>query len=533
MTLNYGKVASTRETPQTEPIPGSNQIPNNAGGYSFAIDDWKRLERFLILGSEGGTYYVGERKLTLDNAACVQRCIAADGPRAVQMFVDISRAGRAPKNDPALFALALACRNGDTTTKRAAYAALPAVARIGTHLFHWADYMKELGGLSGSGAKRALARWYGRPAEGLALQLIKYQQRDGWSHRDLLRLAHPRSPSLQHGLLFDWATHGWPSVGEAPHDDEVLRRVWAFERAKTAKGGDLLKLIADYDLPHECVPNEAKGDPEIWEAMLPGMGITAMIRNLGKMTAVGLLKPMSAAARLVVERLGDVEQLARGRVHPLAVLVALKTYAQGHGDKGKLSWSPIQDVVDALDGAFYAAFKAVEPTGKRLMLAVDISASMDGGMIAGLNGITPRIGAAAMALVTANVEPNRFMVAYETRVEPLRISPKWRLEQVIHHMQQLHMGGTDCAAPIKYALANKIEVDAFVSYTDSETWAGGSHPVQALREYRQKTGIPAKLIAVGLTATEMSIADPNDAGMLDVTGFDSGAPAVVSDFAST
>lgn len=528
MSLNYGRVASTLKTPQSEPIPGT--VPNNAGGHSFPVDDWKRLERFAILGSDGGTFYVGERKLTLDNAAAVRRCIVADGPRTVQEIVDISRAGRAPKNDPALFALALACREGNQETKRAAYLALPSVARIGTHLFHWAEYMKQLGGLDGNGAKRAIARWYGRPAAALALQLIKYQQRDGWSHRDMLRIAHPRSPSLEHGLLFDWATHGWPGVGEEPHPDAALRRVWAFEKAKTAKGAELVRLISEYDLPHECVPNEAKGDPAIWEAMLPSMGITALIRNLGKMTNVGLLKPMSAAARDVCARLGDVEALRKGRVHPLAVLVALKTYAQGRGEKGKLTWSPVQDIVDALDGAFYAAFQAVEPTGKRLMLAIDISGSMDGGQIAGMAGITPRIGAAAMALVTANVEANRMFVAYETQVSPLAISPKQRLDDVVRHMQRLHMGGTDCAAPILYALRHKIEVDAFLSFTDSETWAGGVHPVQALREYRQRMGIPAKLVNIGMTATEMSTADPNDGGSLDVVGFDAAAPAVLADF---
>lgn len=66
-----------------------------------------------------------------------------------------------------------------------------------------------------------------------------------------------------------------------------------------------------------------------------------------------------------------------------------------------------------------------------------------------------------------------------------------------------------------YALAQGIEVDAFLVYTDNETWAGAVHPVQALKRYRQKTGIPAKLVVVGMTATAFSIADPNDAGMLD------------------
>src|SRR5258706_11451678 len=95
-------------TPQNQPIPGSKQVPNSAGGYAYAVDDWKRLDRFLILGSEGGSYYATEHKLTVENAAAVVRCIVADGQRTVKRIVEISESGRAPKNDPAILALALA-----------------------------------------------------------------------------------------------------------------------------------------------------------------------------------------------------------------------------------------------------------------------------------------------------------------------------------------------------------------------------------------------------------------------------------------
>src|SRR5687767_15524316 len=77
------------ETPQSEPIPGSTQMPNSAGGYAWAVDDWTRLMRFLILGSEGGTYYISERKLTQENAEAVARCIAEDGERTVPNIVEV------------------------------------------------------------------------------------------------------------------------------------------------------------------------------------------------------------------------------------------------------------------------------------------------------------------------------------------------------------------------------------------------------------------------------------------------------------
>ncbi len=280
------------KTPQSAPIPGTSQVSNSAGGFAFAVDEWTRLDRFLILGAEGGSYYASERKLTRENAQAVLRCLQLDGRRVVRI-VAISDEGRAAKTDPALFALALAAKLGDVDTRRAAFAALPRVARIGTHLFHFAEYVKALGGW-GRGTMRAFARWYTDMEAGrLALQAVKYQSRDGWSHRDLLRKAHPVAKDERQQAIFHWMTKGWEGVGETPHPDQVLAMIWAFERAKSLREKKdvalLCSLIHDYRLPHECVPTEMKRHAEVWEALLPEMGLAAMVRNLGKMTEVGLL----------------------------------------------------------------------------------------------------------------------------------------------------------------------------------------------------------------------------------------------------
>ena len=87
------------------------------------------------------------------------------------------------------------------------------------------------------------------------------------------------------------------------------------------------------------------------------MPMTAMIRNLGKMSSIGLLKPLSEQAKLVCQRLKDEQLLKKARIHPFNVLVALQTYKQGHGAKGSLSWEVNQTIVGALNDAFYKSFK--------------------------------------------------------------------------------------------------------------------------------------------------------------------------------
>jgi 60 kDa SS-A/Ro ribonucleoprotein len=168
---------SKRVTPQSESIPGEVQIQNAAGGFVYNLDKWKRLERFLVLGAEGGTYYVGERKLVRENAKNVEDCIAEDGKRAIEMIARVSDEGRAPKNDPAIFALALGASADDPVTRALALGALPKVCRIPPHLFHFVTYVKQFRGF-GRGLKRALGDWYNEmPVERLAYLVVKYQSR--------------------------------------------------------------------------------------------------------------------------------------------------------------------------------------------------------------------------------------------------------------------------------------------------------------------------------------------------------------------
>ena len=154
---------------------GSRAVTNSAGGRAFGVDEWTRLRRFLILGTEGGSFYATEPTLTRENAEAVARCLAADGVRTVGEIVAVSHAGRAPKNDPALFALAMAAAAADEATRKAALEALPQVARTGTHLFRFATFVEGFRGW-GRGLRRAVGRWYAdRPVEQLALQAVKYR----------------------------------------------------------------------------------------------------------------------------------------------------------------------------------------------------------------------------------------------------------------------------------------------------------------------------------------------------------------------
>src|SRR6188768_461472 len=98
------KYPSTSQTSKASP----GQKRNNASGFSFKVDDAKRFDRFLTIGTDGGTYYVGQQQLTEKSVKFVRKYIEKNGIGAVNRIVEVSDQGLAPKNDQALFALAIA-----------------------------------------------------------------------------------------------------------------------------------------------------------------------------------------------------------------------------------------------------------------------------------------------------------------------------------------------------------------------------------------------------------------------------------------
>ena len=524
---NYAKQLNT--TSQTQAIFGreSEMVQNNAGGVVFQTSEMAYLDRFLILGSEQNSYYASAQKLTRDSAKNILGLIAKDPIAVVDRIVEISDAGRAPKNDPAIFALALVDIYSDVNGRTAAYNALPKVCRIGTHLFQFVETLNELGKWNAL-AKRGVSNWYNNKAvDNLAFGLVKYQQRNGWSHRDVLRLTHVKPVDQAHSSLYRWVV-----TKELQEDLPLI--IHAFTDLHSNPELELaVGYIKEFGLTHEMLPTQFLKDQKVWEALLPKLGYTALIRNLGRMGAIGMLGDLSEGAKNVIAKINDTEALRKSRVHPINILAALKTYSQGHGDKGSLTWPVNRRIVDALNDAFYAAFKNVEPTGKNFLLGVDCSGSMFGANVIGLNNITAAEAAGVMALAIAKVESNYWIGGFNTRMGELRINPNMTLDTAMEVIRRFSWGGTDCALPMLHAIQHRMDVDAFVTITDNETWAGRIQPIEALRQYRKASNKPnACNIVVGTSTTKFTIADPKDPRTLDIVGFDSAAPQIITDFAA-
>lgn len=540
---------STTQTPQTQPIPGRDMIRNDAGGYVFDKDVARKVEDFLILGVTGGTYYIGKDDLAAKNIDWLIHAIRADGLAVVKLIEDVStsKPPRAPKPRPAIFALAAIFAFGDADAVQAAKAIFNRVVRTTDHLSQFFGYAKQLRGRSspqgtslvtGRAIRSALGSWfYSGDANRASYKACKARQRktptgEALNLRDVLRVSHPKFDTEERRLLFGWLAG---NVGDKTARAR-LQPVDDFLTAQAVKSTrDAVKLVSERSIPWEFLPSEFTGKKEVWEALAPSVGITALIRNLAHMTSLGAIAPFSKTTDVVTRRLRNAELLKNGRVHPLDLYLALKVYQSGRAQPSPKApvrtWHPVDSIVDALEDAYETSFGYIEPSGQRQLIAVDSSGSMgfQGVNLGGSSLGTIYSVACAMALILKRIEGSSVhLIDIDTTIHQSRITARTNLREIERWSPS--GGGTDLSLAASYALRKQLVVDGITILSDMETWAGRSHYTQELLSYRNKINRNVKVVAVAMTPRGYTITDPATPGVLQVAGFDATLPKVVTAF---
>ncbi|MBD2183333.1 TROVE domain-containing protein [Planktothrix sp. FACHB-1355] len=514
-------------TPQTQPIPGreAEMIQGRSGGFMFDVGIWKMLRRCLLIGTAQSTYYAGKQELTEDFVEVVKEAIAENPTRVAEEILYASD-GRSINNSSPIFALVLLSMGEAPEAKKAFQEIFPQVVRTGSHFYEWLNYTKSLRGF-GKVIREVGKSWLSREdVKGLAYQLLKYQQRQGFSHRDALRLFHVNPPTENHRKLFEWVVKGWQELPtEIP--DDALAQIWWYEWLKR-NPDKTHEAIAKGHLSHEMAAPVGKMDKQAWQLLFNEMPIGAMLRNLGSLTELGVLRTDEKANLDRVESvLNNKEHLRKGRIHPIDVLKALKTYQSGGRlGRSQKTWNPVPRIADILEKAVELSFDVVESTGKVFMHAVDISGSMSCGVVDSV-GLTYCEIATTMALVTAKSEKNYMIRGFSTEFRDLGITGKDSFSSAVAKASKQNFGGTDASVAYEWMIKNKFKADVICFWTDSESWAGYKHPSQALAEYRQKVNPNIKAVYVTLAPYRITLVDPKDPLSWDMGGFDPGAPRVI------
>jgi 60 kDa SS-A/Ro ribonucleoprotein len=573
-----------------EDIVGPNQTLNSCGKVVYKLDDLARLKRFMFLGSENSTLYINKNDLTKENLICLENLLVQERYDDI-LNVIIEFKDRSFKKDYLLYVLARCCSiklpqctsdwgtdNIPKDFKADCFKLTSDICGIPTHLFLFIELYeainKKLHGTTGwnSYMKRMVSNWYNsKSVKDLMYHITKYQNRNNWTHRDVLRLTHIKNSDIHYNNIYKYLAKGSDVLTKEltlfekhfkPHHtldmhylnmynitkeeaikinnqidiensvaEHPLVYLLAFEKLKTEESLDtVLRLIKKYNFVREHIPTRWLNEHNVWEALLPGMPMTATLRNLNKMTSLGLFDEQNKTnLQLVTEKLSK-ESILRSKVHPLQILIAIKMYSQGRGELGKMVWTPNQKIVGALNDAFYYAFDNVKSTGKRYLLALDVSGSMSGATVCGINCLSAAEVSCAMAMVYDRVEQNVEMMAFSNTFVPVSVSASRRLDDNLNSMRNITFGATDCSLPMTWATERKKEYDCIIIFTDSETNFNKIQPSVALKRYRDTLNINTKLVVCGLSSNGFTLADPEDRDMLDICGFDTSTHDIINEF---
>jgi 60 kDa SS-A/Ro ribonucleoprotein len=521
---------------------------SSGGKVVYKVNDIERLKRFVFLGSENGTLHITKDTLTKQNLDCLERLLKEKKYTEISNVINEYQ-NKVYKKDYILFVLARCCSiktgvinkvldENDESFKVECFQLTLELCKIPTNLFMFIELYetinKSLYNTTGwnTKLKRMITQWYNsKSLKDLMYHITKYQNRNNWTHRDVLRLSHVKTSDTDTNTVYKYITKGKESVfADWGLDFVKFSYLIDFESLKTETDKEtVLKLIIEHNFVREHIPTIWLNDIDIWYTLLQKMPMTAMLRNLNKMTAISVFNQKEDAVNIVLNKLSE-NSIIQSKVHPLQILISLKMYSSGKGEKGSLTWNPVQKIVAALDKAFYYSFKNVESTGKRILLALDVSGSMGWTNVCGINCLTAAEVATAMSMVIDSQETNVTIMGFSSVFKQLNISSSRRLDDNLKSTNDNNFGSTDCSLPFTWAQQQSRQFDTIIVFTDNDTNSNKIKPSLALENYRNKMKLDTKLIVVGLASNEFSIADPNDKNMLDVCGFDSSTPLVINEF---
>lgn len=510
------------------------QVQSHEGGTVFRATDATLFERFLILGTFG-TFYANSTKITKDATRQALAYINANPADALDAVANVVENRLAYRRDPSLFALAALTLPGiPLPEKRMAAELIGRHVITGTDILHWAEYRKMLGGKWNRTSRDIVNNYFLRDRNDLALQAIKYQQRDGWSLRDLLRLGHPITTDEAKREILDFIAHpdtrmekdytipqlqGWKAIRIDDTPSEVVRK---------------------YRVPREAVPSELLANKDTWDALLDDMPGQALLRNLGKLGSLGLLD--GEHEKKMIAKITS----AANRVHPMQFLVAWHQYSQGHGERGSNTWTVNEEIQEALERAYRDSFNSLPVVDTvRPLIALDVSGSMTSpamGLPMSCIGVE-----LCMVEVLAYQFPHAIFAAYSQGNAGERVY-RW-MEPAPEHLPILNVkgksrfdladevesysnafSGTDCAIPLRMAEKDR-SISAVVSITDSETGYGES-PAAVLKRIHAQGRDDFRHAVIGLAMNDISIADPLDTRQMDIVGASANLPEVLASFLS-
>ena len=250
---------------------------------------------------------------------------------------------------------------------------------------------------------------------------------------DVIELVHPDPKAPWQSALFKYLLDKRHGRGTA--DGEILTRLAEYEKA-LALSGDAFReaftadFVRDAELTWETASSRyGKLDARFWEAMIPNMGIFAIVRNLRNFDQAGINDESIAAVKA---KLVDPEVISKSRMFPIRFLGAWAA-------TNSMRWG------EPLETALNLSLANVPQLKGNTLVLVDISGSMTQARLSDKSELTREAGAAVFGAALALRAEKADLVAFETDSRQVHFS---RGEAILRLVEQIkrkphEQGGTN------------------------------------------------------------------------------------------
>ncbi|CAG9823714.1 unnamed protein product [Phaedon cochleariae] len=384
----------------------------------------------------------------------------------------------------------------------------------------------------------------------------------GWSHKDLIKLAHIKAENPVKNMVINYIL--FQKLNEKSNDEEtaiidVMQKAETLRKTRDHKVA--VPIIKELKATIEHVEPSLRKSAEVWNSVLPNMSLSEILQVLPKLYKLGFLKKDAPTQTIVNESLTNVAKVKDSGIHPIEVFIHMKNFEKGGKPldpkllqhltvEKKLTDDELQKVktrneakcpivLNNLQKCMNISCSNVQGIGKRYFVTIDTTDKMDTPCLSNKN-ITGVEAAAAFAWYLLKVEKDVTVAVFkEKEISVVQLDKKGHLYEHVQKLRENKNKYLLLSAPIEWATSHKKHVDIFMNFVHHKEYYTTipkdvrekmTKPADALQKYKKKVNLQnTRLINFCLSSPHIEAAD-GSANILDIAGLDCAVPRVVESF---